>query len=261
MALIKAENLTLGYEGHVIVENLNFEVSSGDYLCIIGENGSGKSTLMKTLLGLKAKMGGTLVYGDGLRKNQIGYLPQQTLTQKDFPASAFEVVISGCLNRSGLRPFYTSLQKETARYNMQLLGITELSGRCYRELSGGQQQRVLLARALCASSKMLILDEPVSGLDPKVTSEMYSIIEHLNSCGVTVIMVSHDIEAAIKYASHILHVSHEPLFFGSKNDYLSSEVFKAFYGKKISDELTRNTENGKPNDTDSRSKNETEDKN
>ena len=228
MALIKSESLVLGYEGHVIVEDLTFTVNSGDYLCIIGENGSGKSTLMKTLLGLKSKMGGTLTFGDGLKKNQIGYLPQQTLTQRDFPASAFEVVISGCLNRSGLRPFYTSLQKETARYNMQLLGITELSGRCYRELSGGQQQRVLLTRALCASSKLLILDEPVSGLDPKVTAEMYSIIEHLNSCGVTVVMVSHDIEAATKYASHILHISQKPLFFGTKDEYLESDVFKTF---------------------------------
>ena len=228
MALIKSENLVLGYEGHVIVEDLNFTVNSGDYLCIIGENGSGKSTLMKTLLGLKSKMGGSLTFGDGLKKNQIGYLPQQTLTQRDFPASAFEVVISGCLNRSGLRPFYTALQKETARYNMQLLGITELSGRCYRELSGGQQQRVLLARALCASSKLLILDEPVSGLDPKVTAEMYSIIEHLNSCGVTVVMVSHDIEAATKYASHILHISQKPLFFGTNDEYLESDVFKTF---------------------------------
>lgn len=231
MALIKTENLSLGYEGHIIVENLNFEVNQGDYLCIIGENGSGKSTLMKTLLGLRSKTGGSIVYGDGLKKNQIGYLPQQTQTQKDFPASAFEVVISGCLNRSGLRPFYSALQKETARYNMNLLGISELSGRCYRELSGGQQQRVLLARALCASAKLLVLDEPVSGLDPKVTEEMYSIIEHLNGCGVTVIMVSHDMEAAMKYASHILHISHEPLFFGTKEDYRNSDVYKSFSGR------------------------------
>ena len=243
MALIKSESLVLGYEGHVIVEDLTFTVNSGDYLCIIGENGSGKSTLMKTLLGLKSKMGGTLTFGDGLKKNQIGYLPQQTLTQRDFPASAFEVVISGCLNRSGLRPFYTSLQKETARYNMQLLGITELSGRCYRELSGGQQQRVLLARALCASSKLLILDEPVSGLDPKVTAEMYAIIEHLNSCGVTVVMVSHDIEAATKYASHILHISHKPLFFGTKDEYLESDVFKAFSEARVPIEVIPNEEN------------------
>ncbi len=228
MALIKTENFSLGYEGHVIVEDLNFEVNEGDYLCIVGENGSGKSTLMKTLLGLKSKMGGALIFGNGLRKNQIGYLPQQTLTQRDFPASAYEVVISGCLNRSGLFPFYSSRQKESARYNMKLLGITDLAGRCYRELSGGQQQRVLLARALCASSKLLILDEPVSGLDPKVTQEMYSIIEHLNSCGVTIVMVSHDIEASIKYASHILHISHKPLFFGRTEDYLKSDVFKVF---------------------------------
>ena len=248
MALIKAENLSLGYEGHVIAEGLNFEINSGDYLCIIGENGSGKSTLMKTLLGLKSKMGGSLTLGDGLKRNQIGYLPQQTVTQRDFPASAFEVVLSGCLNRSGLRPFYTSLQKETARYNMKLLGITELSGRCYRELSGGQQQRVLLARALCASSKLLILDEPVSGLDPKVTSEMYAIIDHLNSCGVTVVMVSHDLEAAVKHASHILHVSRTPLFFGTKEDYLESDVFKLFSEGKTAKDFTPSVENEEEGD-------------
>ncbi len=227
MALIKATGLSLGYDGHTVAKGLDFEINAGDYLCIVGENGSGKSTLTKTLLGLKPPLSGSLVYGDGLKKNEIGYLPQQTQTQRDFPASAYEVVISGCLNRSGLRPFYTSLQKETARYNMQLLGITELSRRCYRELSGGQQQRVLLARALCASSKLIMLDEPVSGLDPRVTQEMYSIIEHLNSCGMTVIMVSHDIAAATSYASHILHISHTPRFFGTAEKYLESEAFKA----------------------------------
>lgn len=230
MALITCKNLSLGYEGKIITENLNFEVNSGDYLCIVGENGSGKSTLMKTLLGLKSKMSGELSFGDGLKKNQIGYLPQQTVTQRDFPASAYEVVLSGCLNGCGIRPFFSSLQKESARYNMELLGITSLAEKCYRELSGGQQQRVLLARALCASSKLLILDEPVSGLDPKVTQEMYSIIEHLNACGTTVIMVSHDISAAVKYASHILHIGHTPLFFGKTEEYIRSDVFSVFSG-------------------------------
>ncbi len=228
MALISCKDLVLGYEGNNIVEGLTFEVNNGDYLCIVGENGSGKSTLIRTILRLQSPMSGDLTYGDGLRKNEIGYLPQQTAAQKDFPASVYEVVLSGCLNRSGLAPFYTAKQKKSARDNMELLGITHLQKRCYRELSGGQQQRVLLARALCASSKLILLDEPVAGLDPKVTADMYEIIKDLNRSGVTVIMVSHDIEAAIKYSTHILHVAHTPKFFGTTEGYLSSDAGIAF---------------------------------
>lgn len=228
MALISCENVVLGYENKPIVENLTFCLEQGNYLCIVGENGSGKSTLIRTILRLQSPMSGDLAYGDGLRKNEIGYLPQQTAAQKDFPASVYEVVLSGCLNRSGLAPFYTAKQKKSARDNMELLGITHLQKRCYRELSGGQQQRVLLARALCASSKLILLDEPVAGLDPKVTADMYEIIKDLNRSGVTVIMVSHDIEAAIKYSTHILHVAHTPKFFGTTEDYLSSDAGIAF---------------------------------
>lgn len=230
MALITAENLSLGYEGKTIAENINFTVNKGDYLCIVGENGSGKSTLMKTILGLKAPLSGTVTFGDGLRKNQIGYLPQQTVTQRDFPASVTEVVLSGCLNKCGLIPFYKPSHKALAAQNMEKLGITALADRCYRELSGGQQQRVLLARALCASTGLLLLDEPVSGLDPIVTQEMYSIIKNLSDSGLTVIMISHDIAAAVLYATHILHVGHTPLFFGTKADYLESDIGKSFVG-------------------------------
>ncbi len=228
MSLIKCKDLVLGYEGRHIVEELSFEVSSGDYLCIVGENGSGKSTLMRTILHLQKPISGELSYGDGLIPREIGYLPQQTASQKDFPASVFEVVMSGCLNKSGFRPFYTSAQKEFAAEQMEKLGITHLKKRCYRELSGGQQQRVLLARALCASSKLILLDEPVSGLDPKVTADMYELIAELNRGGVTVIMISHDIEAAIKYAGHILHIAHKPKFFGSVSDYLLTDVGSRF---------------------------------
>lgn len=228
MSLIKCENLSLGYENKPIVEGLEFEVNQGDYLCIVGENGSGKSTLMKTLLGLRTPLSGKLEFGEGLKKTGIGYLPQQTSIQRDFPASVGEVVLSGCLNKCGISPFYKQKHKATARKNMELLGITDLTSRCYRDLSGGQQQRVLLARALCASSKLLLLDEPVTGLDPRVTQDMYDLIEELNKSGITVIMISHDIHAAIKYASHILHVSHKPLFFGTKDDYLGSETGKLF---------------------------------
>ncbi|MBO4893408.1 MAG: ABC transporter ATP-binding protein [Clostridia bacterium] len=227
MALIKCENLSLGYDGKAIVENLSFEVPAGDYLCIVGENGSGKSTLMKTLLGLQRPLGGTIERGDGLHKNETGYLPQQTVVQKDFPASVKEVVLSGCQGRLGLRPFYSKSDKALAVENMEKMGITALADRCYRELSGGQQQRVLLARALCATEKLLLLDEPVSGLDPKVTAEMYSLIESLNKSGVAVIMISHDISAAVKYAGHILHIG-KTVFYGTKAEYQKSSYALMF---------------------------------
>ncbi len=227
MALITARNLSLGYDAHSIVEGLNFTVDEGDYLCIVGENGSGKTTLMKTLLNLQEPFGGQILIGDGLKKNEIGYLPQQTMVQRDFPASVREIVLSGCQGRCGLRPFYSKEEKQLAEDNMKRMGIASMANRCYRELSGGQQQRVLLARALCATRKVLLLDEPVSGLDPKVTVEMYHLIADLNQEGITVIMISHDIAAAVHYASHILHIGAK-VFFGTRDEYLESEVGQYF---------------------------------
>ncbi|MBR0087523.1 MAG: metal ABC transporter ATP-binding protein [Lachnospiraceae bacterium] len=227
MALLTASNLSLGYDSHAIIENLNFTVNAGDYLCIVGENGSGKTTLMKTLLHLQEPLKGWIEMGDGLRKNEIGYLPQQTVIQKDFPASVKEIVLSGCQGRSGFRPFYNQAEKRLAAENMERMGISELSGRCYRELSGGQQQRVLLARALCATQKVLLLDEPVSGLDPRVTAEMYSLIKELNDDGITIIMISHDVAAALQYATHILHIG-EDVFFGTRDEYLESDAGQFF---------------------------------
>ncbi len=227
MALIKVENLSLGYESRTIAENLNFEVKAGDYLCIVGENGSGKTTLMRTLLKLKEPFGGTITFGDGLARNEIGYLPQQTLVQRDFPASVREIVLSGCQGRMGKRPFYGREEKKLADENMKRMDIFELKDRCYRELSGGQQQRVLLARALCATKKALLLDEPVAGLDPRVTQEMYELIARLNREGITILMISHDVHAAMAYASHILHVG-TPVFFGTKEEFIRSEAGKIF---------------------------------
>ena len=228
MAQLTCQNLTVGYDGRTVLQGLNFEVNPGDYLCILGENGSGKSTLMKTILGLQAPISGTILTGDGLRKNEIGYLPQQTQAQKDFPASVREIVLSGCQGRCGSRPFYSKEEKRLAEENIGKMGIGSLTKRCYRELSGGQQQRVLLARALCATQKMLLLDEPVSGLDPRVTAEMYGLIETLNrEEGITVMMISHDISAALRYASHILHIG-DSVFFGTKADYLQSPQGKVF---------------------------------
>ena len=231
MALLTVEDLKLGYESQVVLDHLNFTVNTGDYLCIVGENGSGKSTLMRTLLHLMPALGGTITPGDGLMPNEIGYLPQQTVVQKDFPASVWEIVLSGCQGRCGRRPFYGKEEKELARVNIARMRLEKLTGRCYRELSGGQQQRVLLARALCATRKLLLLDEPVSGLDPKVTAEMYALIEELNREGITIIMISHDIAAAVKYASHILHIG-KKVFFGTKEEYRESDLGRYFLSQK-----------------------------
>ena len=228
MALITCQNLCLGYDGREILHDLSFAVNSGDYLCIVGENGSGKSTLMRTILGLQKPLAGQILTGDGLRRGGIGYLPQQTPVQKDFPASVWEVVLSGFEGGCGWRPFYTKAEKQRAEDNIRSMGIEQLSGRCYRELSGGQQQRVLLARALCATSKLLFLDEPVSGLDPKVTAEMYDLIERLNrEQGITVIMISHDIGAALRCASHVLHIG-DKVFFGTREAYQNSGIAGLF---------------------------------
>lgn len=230
MALLTVKNLKLGYEGKTVAEGLNFTVNSGDYLCIVGVNGSGKTTLMKTILHLNPPISGKIETGEGLKSSEIGYLPQQTEIQRDFPASVWEIVLSGNLSHSGLRPFYTKEEKAAAKRNIEKMGITDLTKRCYRELSGGQQQRVLLARALCATSKMLLLDEPVSGLDPTVTAEMYDLIYGLNKEGITVIMISHDIKAALKYATHILQIGKEN-FFGTKEEYLKSGAAEQFNEK------------------------------
>jgi zinc transport system ATP-binding protein len=220
-----------GYEGEAAVSALDFEVNSGDYLCVVGENGSGKSTLIKGLLKLLAPLAGSVVYGDGLQPGDIGYLPQQTPAQKDFPAGVYEVVLSGRLGSRGLRPFYSKKDKEMAIENMERLGLTSLANKCYRELSGGQQQRVLLARALCSTRRLLLLDEPVAGLDPIVTGELYSLIKQINDdMGVTVIMVSHDIHSAIKYAKTILHLRSRQAFFGSAQEYAASDIGSKFIG-------------------------------
>ncbi len=227
MAQLTCSGLTLGYEGQAVLRELNFTVNAGDYLCIVGENGSGKSTLMKTILGLMKPLSGQIEWGEGLHANEIGYLPQQTVVQKDFPATVREIVLSGCQGRAGKRPFYSWEEKRLARENMERMGITQFARRCYRNLSGGQQQRVLLARALCATQKLLLLDEPVSGLDPMVTAEMYDLIARLHQEGVTIIMISHDIAAAVRYATHILHVG-QHVFYGTAEAYRQTEMARRF---------------------------------
>lgn len=227
MRQLECKNLQLGYENNVLVNDLNFIVEEGDYLCIVGENGAGKSTLMRTILQLQKPLAGNVVLGSDLKENEIGYLPQQTVVQKDFPASVYEVVLSGCQNKLGKKPFYSKEHRALAKMNMQRLGIEDLCARCYRHLSGGQQQRVLLARALCATEKILLLDEPVAGLDPMVTNEMYELIKNLNDQGITIIMISHDIAAALKYAKHILHINSN-YFYGTIDEYKRSPLGSAY---------------------------------
>ena len=229
MPQLSCNDLTLGYDGTAVLTGLSFIVDAGDYLCVVGDNGSGKSTLMKAILKLKTPISGQIEFGGGLEPNEIGYMPQQNAAQKDFPASVREVVRSGCLNRCGARPYYNKNEKQIADSNMKKLGIYSLAKHCYRELSGGQQQRVLLARALCATQKILLLDEPAAGLDPNASLEMYTLIKELNDSGTTIIMISHDITASVKYASLILHIGRQSaMFFGETADYLNDETCKVY---------------------------------
>lgn len=229
MAQVICKQLVLGYGSHPVSTDVSFEVNQGDYFCIVGENGAGKSTLVKTLLGLTPPLGGTIQFGNGLKQSDIGYLPQQSAYQRDFPASVEEVVISGCLNRVGIRPFYNREERTIAAKTMEELGIYNLRKKCYRELSGGQQQRVLLCRALCATRKVLLLDEPVSGLDPAASTELYQLIRGLNrDKGITVIMISHDVAVASRDATHVLHMGYKPLFLGTAQEYRESDIGKVF---------------------------------
>ena len=227
MAQISCQNLTLGYNGKSVIKDLSFEVNQGDYLVIVGENGAGKSTLMKGILGLIQPLAGKLMFDEELSSGTMGYLPQQTLIQRDFPASVKEVVLSGCQAAKKFSPFYNKSDKATALKNMEKMGISHLSNVCFRNLSGGQQQRVLLARALCATKAALLLDEPVTGLDPTATADLYQAIKTLNKEGVTIIMISHHIHSALTDASHVLHLG-QLTFWGTTEEYKQSPLGKLF---------------------------------
>lgn len=236
MALIECKDVCLRYEDVTVVNNLSFSVNQGDFLCIVGENGSGKSTLMKAMLGLKNISSGKVTFGENMKTGQIGYLPQQSSVQKDFPASVEEVVRSGLLSKKKNSLFLSKHLKKIMISNMKKLDIESIAQKCYKELSGGQQQRVLLARALCAADGIILLDEPVAGLDPVVTADFYNLIEKLNrEDGVTVIMISHDILYAVSHASHILHIRKNKSFYGSSEEYIGSDIFKAFTGGEAND--------------------------
>ncbi len=229
--LVECQKADLGYENKIILHGIDFKVCEGDYICIVGENGSGKSTLLKSMLGLIKPIHGTIYYSDDMKKGKIGYLPQQTNAMKDFPATVTEVVLSGFLSQMKHRPFYRKDEKNEAFLNMEKLGILSLKEKSYRELSGGQQQRVLLARALCAAKKLLILDEPVTGLDPLAALELYAQLKALNQEeNMAIIMVSHDLKNCMEQADKILHLSHKEYFFGSIAEYSESAYGSLFTG-------------------------------
>ncbi len=224
MSLISFENITLGYEGKPVIEGLNFVVNKGDYVCVLGQNGSGKSTMMKALLGFLTPMSGKIV--KNIRKNAIGYLPQQQPSQADFPASVKEVVLSGCQGKRIFAPFYTKADKALAARNMELMNITHLASHSFKELSGGQKQRVLLARSLCAAEDLILLDEPAAGLDPSVTAELYELVKQINRQGMTVIMISHDLAQSMNSASHILHLGRTMLYYGPVSEYQREDILR-----------------------------------
>ena len=231
MSLIECKHLKVGYENRTAVDDVSFYINEGDYLCIVGENGSGKSTLMKSILGLIPIKSGEIIF-NGLKQNQIGYLPQQTIVQRDFPASVFEVVLSGCLNRLGMKPFFTAKERKIAEDNIKLLNIEKIRKKAYCDLSGGQQQRVLLARALCATEKILLLDEPFTALDTVVSNELYGVIKMLNKeRGITVVMISHDVRNSVESSDMVLHMDTKILFYGTSAEYLKSQSSKRLLGE------------------------------
>jgi len=231
MALITVADVTITYDGLVAAENVSFSINKGDYLVIVGENGSGKSSIMKAMLGLVRPRSGKIAYGDGFARTSIGYLPQQTQAQRDFPASVEEVVLSGCVSRLGRRFFFSKEDKSRSERAMEMLDITSMRKKPYRDLSGGQQQRTLLARALCATDSLLLLDEPVTGLDPAATDELYAIVRRLNEeQGVAIAMVSHDLRDALRDARTVLVMDRGVSFFGSADEYAQTHDAR---GRKI----------------------------
>ncbi len=231
MPLISCKNLEFKYGGNTVLSNVSFDLNNGDYLCIVGENGSGKTTLINGILGVLKQTSGEIFFSDSLCKSEIGYLPQNHNIQNNFPASVYEIVISGCINKLKWFPFYRKKEKQLANKNLEILGISNLKNKSFHNLSGGQKQRVLLARALCSTKNLLILDEPTASLDPKATNSLYQILKHLNEKhNISVIMISHDIKSACEYATHILHLENKVVFYGTTEDYLKTDISKSLIG-------------------------------
>jgi len=233
MNLLECKNVSIGYNDKAICKDISFTIEKGEYVCIVGENGCGKSTLLKTILGLTKQVSGKIKFDNNFNKTQIGYLPQQSEMQRDFPAVVKEIVMSGFINKMGLRPFYNKSEKEKALKLMSQLNIIDHKNKSYKDLSGGQQQKVLLARALCATDELLVLDEPTNGLDMRSIKAFYDTIYRLNSeNGITILMVTHNLDKVIDKVTKIIYLKNTQVFCGSKEEFLESEFGKSYSGSK-----------------------------
>ena len=216
--LMEAKHLDIGYGKKVIYGGLNFSVKAGDFICIVGPNGAGKSTLVKTLLGLIKPLNGEIRFY-GLKRGLIGFLPQEIKIDENFPATVFEIVLSGNLNRLGKRAFFNQDERKHALSKMKLVGISELKDRHFVELSGGQRQKVMLARALTATQDLLILDEPSNSLDRKSTKELYATLKKINQNGITIMMITHDLDHGNLIGNKILALR-DTFYYGATDDFV-----------------------------------------
>lgn len=215
--LFELKNLSCGYNKDLIIKNLNMKMEDGDFICVVGPNGAGKTTLIKTILGLIKPLKGEVIYHD-LKPSFIGYMPQESKIDSRFPASNMEVVLSGTLNK--VKHFYSKEDRERALNNFKLLGISKLKDKSFKDLSGGERQKVLLARSLSATSKLLILDEPSNNLDSKSKKELYKLIEDLNQKGLSIMMITHDLDHGNLIGNKILSLREDDTFFGSVESFV-----------------------------------------
>lgn len=220
--LLTCRKLVPGYGARAVAGEIDIDVSEGDGLCVVGGNGTGKSTFLRTLLGLQPALSGEVSFNPSLRPGDIGYLPQQNPLQRDFPATAREVAMSGCQAMRGTRPFFRERERAIANEAMGRFGVAAFADRPYRELSGGQRQRVLLARALCAGRRLLVLDEPATGLDPGAAAELYAAMAELHRGGLATISVTHDMAGGLEGATHILDLGRAKPFFGPMAEWARS---------------------------------------
>lgn len=225
MAILTAKKVKIGFGENVVIKDASFSLDEGDFACVVGTNGSGKSTLIKAILGLIKPMSGTIEYGEGLTQTTIGYLPQETRPDANFPATVEEIVLSGCLGHMKMRPFYCHKEHEHVRESLRTLGIDELAKASFMKLSGGQKQKVLLARSLSATKKLLILDEPSNNLDYKSRKDFYKTLKKLNSeQGLTIIMITHDLDADDLIGNKVVAISDGVAKIAATAEYLEGRA-------------------------------------
>lgn len=230
--ILSVKDLNFNYGKIKILKDINFELDKGDYLGIIGANGSGKTTLIKVLLGLLQPSSGTVVYHQNiLEDNALGYVPQKTFgDHQNFPATVKEIVRTGLLANKGFLKQYNDEDNKKVVEILNRLNLCDLKNRKINKLSGGQQQRVLLARSLVSNPRVLILDEPTSALDPEVREDFYQLLETVNKSGVTIILISHDLQSIEPYLNKVLLLDRKILFFGNPKDFNKTVSAKSYLG-------------------------------